>query len=316
MQNLKNMNTSIAQKLSFNSRMIVWLTSIVYLALTVLLMGLKPEHWFIVGFYNLCFMLNARTRKFILALTVFVIFGIVYDFMKAYPNYLVNTVDISGLYHFEKSIFGFTVNGQIVTPNEFFAQHHNTFLDLLAGIFYVNWMPVPLAFAIWLYFRNKQQFLHFSLSFFFVNLIGFAIYYIHPAAPPWYVQQYGFNFHLNVPGSPGALARFDSLVHLPVFSSIYSRNSNVFAAMPSLHCAYPVVVLYYGIRNKVGWVNMLLGLFMIGIWFSAIYSGHHYLTDVIMGTACAITGLFIFQKYLLENESFKRFLEKYEKAIS
>jgi membrane-associated phospholipid phosphatase len=297
------------------SKILLAIFSMVYLLMTSFLIGLRIEHVLIIGVYNILFFVHPNTRKFILAFTVFVIFGILYDLMKVYPNYLINFVDISSIYHFEQKVFGFTFNNQFLTPNEFFAQYHQTFLDIITGVFYINWMPVPLVFAVWLYFRNKQLFLQFSLTFLFVNLIGFSIYYIHPAAPPWYVSLYGFDLHMNVPGNTAGLARFDDLLHIQAFHSIYSRNSNVFAAMPSLHSAYPVVVLYYAIKSKIGWVKWLLGLFMIGIWFSAIYSGHHYVTDVISGILCAITGIWIFQRIILKIKIFQNFMIKYEEGI-
>jgi len=290
--------------------------SILYLLVASLLMGLRVEHWVILGIYNLCFFISPKTRKIILAFTIFLVFGIVYDLMKAYPNYMVNHVDISGMYHFEQKVFGITVNGHLLTPNEFFFQYHYKLLDIIAGLFYINWMPVPLAFGFYLYLKNKQQFLQFSLTFFFVNLVGFCIYYIHPAAPPWYVNLYGFDLHLGVPGNTAGLSRFDALLGIPVFESIYSRNSNVFAALPSLHSAYPVVVFYYAVKNRLGWINWLLGLFMAGIWFSAVYSGHHYITDVSSGVVCACVGIVLFQKVLLKIPVFKRWIIKYEISIS
>ena len=300
---------------SQKERIIVVLLSLLYLLITSLLTGLRGEHWLIIGIYNLCFFMGGKTRKFILAFTVFLFFGILYDLMKAYPNYLVNPIDIASLYHFEQKMVGFTIHGKLLTPNEFFAIYHSTFLDVLAGFFYINWMPVPLALACWLYFKNKIQFLHFSFTFLLVNLIGFCIYYIHPAAPPWYVAMYGFDLHMNVPGNPGGLVRFDKFFHVPVFESIYSRNSNVFAALPSLHSAYPVVVFYYAVKSNIGWVKYLLATFMAGIWFSAVYSGHHYVTDVVLGVICAITGIWLFQRIILKNKTLKKWLQKYEEAI-
>ena len=291
------------------------LLSILCLGLLSFLVGLRIEHVLLVGIYNLCFFIDSRTRKFVLAFTIFLVFGILYDLMKAYPNYLVNHVDISPLYHFEKAVFGFTWDGQLLTPNEFFAQYPTPFLDILSGLFYINWIPVPLVFAAYFYLKNKQQFLHFSLTFLLVNVLGFCIYYIHPAAPPWYVSQYGFDLNLSIPGDAAGLVRFDNLVHLPVFESIYTRNSNVFAAMPSLHSAYPVVVFYYAVKNRLGWINWLLALFMAGIWFSAVYSGHHYVTDVLAGIICAISGIMLFQKILLKIDIFKSWIIRYTEII-
>lgn len=295
--------------------LLVVILSLAYLWITSLLVGLRFEHWLAIGLYNIFFFISPKTRKITLAFTIFLVFAMLYDLMKAFPNYLVNQVDISGLYHLEQNIFGFTLNGSLLTPNEFFVQYHTSFLDILSGLFYMNWIPVPLAFALYLYITNKKQFLHFSLTFFLVNLLGFCLYYVHPAAPPWYVALYGFDLHLGVPGNTAGLGRFDSLVHFRVFHSIYARNSNVFAAMPSLHSAYPVVVLFYGIKNKLGWINVLLALFMAGIWFAAIYSGHHYVLDIIAGILCALTGIVIFEKGILKLKVTSNIIKQYEEII-
>ena len=309
-------NLISSEKTPWKAIGIVITISILYLSFTAIFIGLKPEHFYIIGFYNALFVFSSKTRKFILAFTVFLIFGILYDIMKVFPNYWFNNVDIASLYHFEKSVFGFLYHKQLYTPNEFFAAHHCSFLDVYCGISYLNWVPVPLAFGTWLYFKNKQQFLQFSLTFLFVNIIGFCIYYVHPAAPPWYIGMYGSDLNLNVSGNPGGLIRFDNFFHLKVFGSIYSRNSNVFAAIPSLHSSYPVIVLFYAIKNNVKWVKYLLILFMVSIWFTAVYSGHHYVTDVLLGISCALVGIIIFQKLLLKWNWFQKFINKYEFAIS
>jgi inositol phosphorylceramide synthase catalytic subunit len=300
----------------FRTKMIVLGITVFYLFIESWLVGLKVENFAIAGLFNTCIWINRRTRKFILAFSTFIVFGIIYDLMKVYPNYIVNSVDVAQIYNFEKSLFGINVDGQLLTLNEFFAAHNNLFFDLLSGLLYLNWIPVPLAFGIWLYFKNKQQFLYFSLTFLLVNLIGFCIYYIHPAAPPWYVAKYGFDLHLGTPGEVAGLARFDKFFGIKIFDLIYSRNSNVFAALPSLHCSYPVVVLFYALRNNTLVMKFLLSLFMIGIWFSAIYSGHHYVTDVILGVFSAVLGLLIFQMILLRSVWFQKFLTKYLQLIN
>lgn len=291
------------------------ISSISYLIIVGLLVGLKPENFVIVAAYNFFFLCSESTRKFVAAFSIFIVFGIVYDLMKAFPNYLFNNVDIRPVYDLEKNLFGIHSVIGILTPNEFFAAHHTVFLDLLSGFFYINWMPIPLALGFYFFLKNKEQYLHFSLTFLFTNLIGFTIYYIHPAAPPWYIAQYGDAVSFSIPGNPAGLIHFDKLLHIPVFESIYSRNSNVFAAMPSLHSAYPVIVLFYALKNKLGWINLFFGIFVLGIWFSAIYSGHHYAVDVIAGAVTAIVGITIFQLVLIRIPLLNNWISAYKQNI-
>ncbi len=280
--------------------------SLGYLLLSKLLIGFKVEQLVLVFIFNSLFYISFSTRKFITGFSVFIIFWIIFDFMKAFPNYQYNTVHIESLYNAEKQWFGITSNGITLTPNEYWRQHTHTLLDIISGFFYLCWVPVPLFFAAHLFFTNRrEQFMQFALTFLFVNMIGFVGYYIYPAAPPWYVQHYGFVFNAHTPGNTAGLQRFDDYFQAPVFSGLYSKSSNVFAAMPSLHSAYPLVVLYYGLRNKLGLINIFFGMVVLGIWFAAVYSSHHYILDVIAGVACAVTGIFIFQKWIVPNRYFQ-----------
>ena len=258
------------------------------------------------------------TRRVALALMPWVIFACSYDAMRLYPNYMVNDIDVRQLYDTELRWFGIALSsGETVIPGAWFAQHHHVVADVMAGLFYLCWVPVPLGFAIYLYLKGKREmYLRFSLAFLFVNLVGFVGYYIHPAAPPWYVIEHGFTPVLNTPGSVAGLGRFDSLVGAPVFHSIYCNNSNVFAAVPSLHAAYMLVATIYAIISRQS--KLCIGIFAficMGIWWTAVYSTHHYIIDVLLGILTTIVALLILERLLLRAEWAKRFMARYAKNI-
>lgn len=295
----------------------VAVVSLLFLLLTAFFVGLRPEHFGMVGLFLLLFFAGQPTRKLAVALLPFIVFAISYDWMRVYPNYQVNPIDVRGLYEAEKSLFGITSGGEVLIPCEYFARHHCVWADFMAGLFYLCWVPVPIAFGIWLYLKGERRlYLRFSIVFLLVNLIGFVGYYIHPAAPPWYAMNYGFDPVLDTPGNVAGLGRFDELLGCSVFHSIYGRNANVFAAVPSLHAAYMVVALAYALIGRCRW--WLVGLFafiMVGIWWTAVYSGHHYLIDVTLGIACALLGILLFEKGLLKWPAFRRFFERYSRYV-
>ena len=51
------------------------------------------------------------TRRLALAFTPWVIFACCYDWMRFFPNYEFNTIDVKGLYDTEKNLFGITAAG-------------------------------------------------------------------------------------------------------------------------------------------------------------------------------------------------------------
>lgn len=302
---------------SRNEILTVVVIAIIFIAITTVFVGLRPEHLLIVSVFLILFFAGKSTRKLAVGLLPFFIFGISYDWMRVYPNYEVNPIDVRNLYDLEKFLFGIEENGTLLIPCEYFALHHSVIADILAGFFYLCWVPVPIAFGLWLYLKkDRRLYLRFSMVFLLVNLIGFAGYYIHPAAPPWYAINYGFEAILNTPGNTAALGRFDELVGLPIFDSLYSRNSNVFAAIPSLHAAYMVVAFYYALVKKCHpAIITIFAVLMCGIWFTAVYSSHHYIIDVLLGITCALLGTLFFEKGLMKIPGFIKFFNRYQHYI-
>jgi hypothetical protein len=311
------MTDAVGDSIKINTRSVATVLAITvfYLLVSVLLVGFKTDQLFLAGIFNLAFFLSSISRKFIIGFSIFIVYWIIFDYMKAFPNYNYNTVHIADLYNLEKHLFGIHFNGKLLTANEYWRINGKTWIDVAAGIFYLCWIPVPLAFAGFLFFKNRRQFLYFSLTFVLINFIGFIVYYLYPAAPPWYVQYNGFMFHAKTPGNTAGLAKFDAYFHAGIFKSIYSKGSNVFAAMPSLHSSYPVVVLYYGIKNRLGLINIFFAIVMLGIWFTAVYASHHYILDVLAGILSATVGIVIFNTLITRVSFFKTFIERYENYI-
>lgn len=290
-----------------------------WIAVTAIFLELRPEHWLLLVLMSAMFFLTMPSRKLLVALVPFALFGISYDWMNLCHNYEVNPVDIEGIYNAEKAFFGITTAaGEVLTPNEYFAQYDNSFIDVVCGLFYLCWVPVPIAFGLWLYFKKQRKvYLHFALVFLLVNLIGFAGYYIHPAAPPWYIAEYGFDLDLSAHGSVAGLGQFDKITGLGIFDGLYTRNANIFAAVPSLHSAYVPVAFYYSLRAKCPlWMRIALAVIACGIWFTAVYTSHHYLIDVLLGITTAALGIALFECLLMRIPPFKRFMAAYAAYVS
>ena len=293
-------------------------TLLLWLLVTALFIGFRIEHVFMALLVCALFFISVPTRKFLIAILPFIAFGVSYDWMNLLPNYMVNPIDTDGIYGLEKNLFGIRSGGSVLTPNEYFALHTHPVFDFLSGFFYLCWVPVPLLFGFYLYFSGKTRlYLHFALVFLFVNLLGFACYYIHPAAPPWYVALYGFDAVPGTPGNVAGLGAFDEMTGLGVFDMLYARNANVFAALPSLHSAYPFIAMVYAFRRGVpsGW-KIVTVLISVGIWFGAVYSSHHYIIDVSCGVILSIAGILFFEKVLMLWPAFRNFINRYTSYIT
>jgi len=279
---------------------VVALFALFYLTWTNFAIGFRSDHFIFFLVILMMLLIHRWTRTFTYLFVFFILFWIIYDSMRIYPNYLLNDVRITELYEIEKSIFGIQYNNAIVTPNEFFNEHDIPVLDFLSGFFYLTWVPVPLGLGIYLFFKDKKMLMRFSATYLLTNLVGFCIYYIYPAAPPWYFDKYGAAEIYNIQGSAAQLVEFDQLIGYPLFTNIYTKNSNVFAAVPSLHAAYPVVTWFYAYKKGLKTASFLIFIDIIGIWFAAVYSFHHYVIDVLLGLMCAVFSIFIFEKWIMK----------------
>lgn len=288
--------------------------TILYIGWISLSMGLRIEHISSISFLLICFFASKVTRNITLGFGFFIIYAILYDSLRVWPNYQFNPVHILEPFNLEKSLFGLNLNGTEVIPGEYLFANKTNFQSFVSGAFYLTWVPFPLAFALYLFFKNKRLLIDFSFTFLVTNLVGFIIYYLYPAAPPWYKIYHGTELDFSILGSAAGLLEFDRLIGFPLFENMYTRNSNVFAAIPSLHAAYPLILLYFGLKNKVRWMYTIFFIDVIGIWYAAVYTLHHYVIDLLMGSLCAIIAIFIFEIFFNRKEK-TGFLDTYTDLI-
>ncbi|HET7899287.1 MAG TPA: hypothetical protein VFL47_16485, partial [Flavisolibacter sp.] len=130
------------RKSLFSSKSILFAgsASLFYLLLSYFLIGFKTDQLVLVILFNSMYFASSGTRRLILGFSIFILYWIVFDYMKAFPNYRFNQVHIASLYHAEKAVFGIADKAKLLTPNEFFAGHVSTPIDLLAGFFYLCWV--------------------------------------------------------------------------------------------------------------------------------------------------------------------------------
>jgi inositol phosphorylceramide synthase catalytic subunit len=181
----------------------------------------------------------------------------------------------------------FAVGGGL-TVSDVIARATHPVLDVVCGLTYLLFMAEVVALAIYFFFSDRRRTLMLSLGFLVINVVGWSIWLVYPAAPPWYADLHGLGLAVgNTASNPAALARVDASLGLPLFATIYAQSAYVFGAMPSLHASYSTLaVLVCYPRGGVLRVATLLFLGLMA--YSAMYLRHHYLVDVVAGVALAV----------------------------
>jgi hypothetical protein len=279
--------------------------------------GMKGVHHLTIWGLVVLYFSTETSRKVVLAFGFILVYWFIFDSIRLIPNYEINPpLHISEPYLIEKAWFGISTPEGILTPNEYLDKNStNTFLDIYTALIYLAWIPVPLIFSFYLFFsKQREKMVNYLFVFLLVSQIGLIIQFIYPAAPPWYVDKYGFIENLNIYGDPGRLIEFDKYFGTHLFEGMYKLNANVFAAIPSLHCAFPIVLVFFSLKYKFQkWLIFGL-LLMFSTWFAAVYTYHHYIIDVISGVGAALITIGIYQ--LLMKTNVNSWLEKYGKSVS
>ncbi len=266
-----------------------------YLVVMGLTSGIRFEQLFLVGLALALVVGGEGGRRFFVGMLPFLFYGLVYDlthFTQPLVRYL--HVHVVEPYRFDLAVFGIRTAGGILTPNEFFARHHWPAVDFVTGLAYIVFIYWVLLFAIYLgLFRRDEEgrrlMARFGWVFFFMNLVGFATYYVYPAAPPWYATDYGFGpANMAARASAAAAIRWDELTGIHYFAGFYGRSADVFGAIPSLHASYPLLVFLYGRKLRKTWYDVSSFLFFLLVCFSAVYLQHHYVVDVVVGILYAL----------------------------
>jgi hypothetical protein len=149
-------------------------------------------------------------------------------------------------------------------------------------------------FTVWvvaavLWHVSRTRFRQFAVVTVLLTVGAFLTYWLYPAQPPWIAAQHGLLSTSDriVPQVWGQLG-----VH--TVKSLYENGNfvNTVAAMPSLHAAYPFMLMLFfwsaGYR-----VRILLGAYTLAMAFTLVYGGEHFVADILAGwlMALAVFGL-------------------------
>jgi membrane-associated phospholipid phosphatase len=165
---------------------------------------------------------------------------------------------------------------------------------VLAWVVYMShFFATPLLAAI-LWKVDHARFRQFAVMVGTLALAGFATYALFPAAPPWMAAQAGLI-------GPAARVIPEIWAHLgmpPRFGVVGTgyEYANDVAAVPSLHAAFSLVIALAlwprGGRPRPpalrALVRALLCAYPLAMAFALVYSGEHYVADILLGWIYAL----------------------------
>jgi hypothetical protein len=158
------------------------------------------------------------------------------------------------------------------------AAHAVPTLPTALGVAYIALHFVgTTAFLVWIYRRHSERFAFVRNTFIVVSGVSLAIYVLCPAAPP---RLAGLGFVDTV--TDGA--------HLNLSSQMLGSVYNPFAAVPSLHFGYALIIgiaLWSLGRRSAAVAYPSLMLFVI------VATGNHFFFDAAAGAIVVVAGYLV-----------------------
>jgi membrane-associated phospholipid phosphatase len=160
-------------------------------------------------------------------------------------------------------------------------------IDFANQVYLNAQFSIAIGFLLWLYlFRNES---YYFVRNMFVVAMGIALvgYMIYPTAPPRMFPEHGFVDTLNA---------YSDVGHDSSLAKIFI---NPYAAVPSMHCAFAMMIGGTGVivcrrlASKVLWATWPL----LVSWVT-IVTANHYWVDVALGWLVALGAALIAQRLL------------------
>lgn len=175
---------------------------------------------------------------------------------------------------FEPAVQGFFLQAQWV-------------IDFANQVYMNSQFAVVLGFFFWLYFFRNDAF-YFVRNMFVVSM-GLALvgYVLYPTAPPRLFPEHGFVDTIN---------DFSNVNHDSALVKVFI---NPYAAVPSMHCAFALMVGVSAARLSRRWYTRTLwALWPALVIWVVVVTGNHYWVDAALGAAVAAASALVAQRLL------------------
>ena len=275
------------------------LALIAYFGILNVTNGFAQRHLFLgIVVFGILISGKDRARQFLIDWVPLLLFWVVYDLLRAIALDLLFRVQLHTPYNFDIFFFGWMFGGKVPAHwlTDWYKAHDGETLPLViftycSFVYTVHFMIFPLYMLIQWINRRREIFYIFSISFALLHLATVITYIVYPAAPPWYIYDYKF-------AAPTAeYAKLIANVPHGLLQSLWRVSPNYFAAVPSLHGAYPTMLLLL-LRKKSRLVIGILVFYLASTWFATLFLNHHFIFDLLVGAAYALGCVLLTEKVI------------------
>jgi len=238
--------------------------------------------WWAVGLIVVtCAGAETGVRRFLIDWVPALVIAAGYDTVRAASVDLLSRAIVHPQLRFDEIAFGGTAP-TVLVQRWLQAGDGVHWWDYLTWLGYLSHFVVTLVVVAFFYVTDRERFRRLAALVVTVSVAGFATYFIIPAVPPWLASRQGVLPHTT-------RIQYEVWAHLglPGIAKIFNGGTqlaNPVAALPSLHAAWPLMVLLFiwPTARRGRWVFLAYLVFMVAV---LVYGAEHYVSDILLGWA-------------------------------
>jgi membrane-associated phospholipid phosphatase len=186
---------------------------------------------------------------------------------------------------FDRALFGHTLPTNWL-QDRLFDPYVAHWYDYVTFFVYLSHFFVTLLIAAALWRFRYPLFRRWRAMVLSIAAVGFLTYILYPGTPPWLASQSG---HLPpITRTIGYMWQHAGIYPAAALFETSNHYVNDVAAIPSLHAAYTLLVVLFFWSRVPLWARPLLLLYPLSMGFTLVYTGEHYVFDVVLGWVYAV----------------------------
>ncbi|MEX2230339.1 MAG: phosphatase PAP2 family protein [Dehalococcoidia bacterium] len=157
---------------------------------------------------------------------------------------------------------------------------HTLLLRLVNFVYFWLDFPLIIGAGLVLFWVRRNSYTLFRDALLISGGMALVVYWVYPVAPPRYLTEWGF---------VDTLAQYSQLAYQTQSTKPFV---NPFAAVPSLHVGWAVLLVIVAFRATKTWWLRLAAVVVLGLQtLSVLATANHFLFDAVVGVVIALGAL-------------------------
>lgn len=245
--------------------------------------GLWPTLDLVIVGIALLALLLGRARLFLRDWIPFLLIFLGWEAMRGIADEFGARVHSDSVIAMERAI-SFGIVPTVEIQRLLYVPGQVSLLDIGTSVLYAGHFIFPLGIAFVFWLRDRTLYYRFTVTLLVMALAAFVVYLLVPVAPPRFAFRHGEALAVtDIIGQ--TIVNLDLKIGADWVYNNLSPNDN--AAFPSLHAAFPTLAFLF-VRRRFPRAAWLVAAYGAAVWFAIIYTGHHYVIDIVGGVAFAV----------------------------